>query len=594
MGNVFEAIGWTAKVACYSTDRAATFDRSRFVRRSESMFRLTTCSRMRFRCLFQKHSFLNVIEDIELNSRATASDAPASAGTEVPRDNFSEEFDYVAVGIARLDADGMILNANAAMARLLEIDRELLATGKLPLVAHIAHDSHATFLQHLGDALNSGEMVSCDLVLRGRREGETFVRLQSIRSSRGNGAAAIVVTVSDLTERREIEEALAEQRLRADSAVAAKELFLGMLSHELRTPLAPLVAVLDEFESAPHRSLEDQSLIAMIRRNLELETRLIDDLLDLTRITDGKLELHREVTNVHVCLDRALARCEAEITSKQLQVALRANATRHFVDADADRLQQVFWNLIKNAVAFTPPGGKIVIDTRCDDASQMIVEFCDTGVEVDWWPLGRIFDPLFQLDVSLKQRVGGLGLGLAICKAIAEAHGGTLTAASAGDGKGATFRLELPTIGAPAELSAEKPAGASPPSRREGLRLLLVEDHDDTRDIMERLLRRRGYDISVAADAASARVLCQEKSFDLLVSDVGLPDTTGCELLKELSGKYGLQGIALSGFASDEDIAQSKAAGFLEHLIKPIDPKALDAMIQSLAATLSDAPAEKR
>jgi CheY-like chemotaxis protein len=250
------------------------------------------------------------------------------------------------------------------------------------------------------------------------------------------------------------------------------------------------------------------------------------------------------------------------------------------VHADASRLEQVFWNLIKNALKFTSAGGQITIATRCDEASRLTVEIRDTGIGIDPWSLGHIFDPFFQVHLSLKQRGAGLGLGLAICKAITDAHGGTLTAASAGLGKGTTFRLELATVAQPHEEVRGLTTDAEAPARREDLRLLLVEDHDDTREVLTRLLSRRGYDVEAARNAQEARSLSREKTFDLLVSDIALPDATGCELLKELSAKYELRGIAMSGFGSDADLAQSKAAGFLEHLVKPIDAKALDAAIQ--------------
>jgi CheY-like chemotaxis protein len=240
--------------------------------------------------------------------------------------------------------------------------------------------------------------------------------------------------------------------------------------------------------------------------------------------------------------------------------------------------------LIKNAVKFTPAGGRIMIETRCDEASHLSVEIRDTGVGIDPSSLGRIFDPFFQIDLSLKQRGPGLGLGLAICKAITEAHGGTLTAASAGLGKGATFRLELASVAEPQTEVRGLTTAAAAPARHENLRLLLVEDHDDTREVLARLLSRRGYDVEAARDAQEARSLSSGKTFDLLISDIALPDATGCELLAELSAKHGLRGIAMSGFGSDADLAQSKKAGFLEHLVKPIDAKALDVTIQRLVA----------
>jgi CheY-like chemotaxis protein len=326
--------------------------------------------------------------------------------------------------------------------------------------------------------------------------------------------------------------------------------------------------------------VEELEAFAIMSRNLDLEIHLIDDLLDVTRITGGKLQLRRDTIDMHLCLQQAIAICQVEIDTKGIQLSIKLDATRHWVDADASRLQQVFWNLIKNAVKFTPAGGQITIETCSDVASKMSVEFRDTGSGIDSWLLERIFDPFFQAQQSLRQRVGGLGLGLAICKAITETHGGTLMASSAGLGKGATFRLELATVAEPHAEALGPTTDATAPARREGLRLLLVEDHDDTREVLARLLRRRGYRIEAVRYAQEARVLSSGKAFDLLVSDIALPDATGCELLAELSARYGLRGIAMSGYGSDADLAQSRAAGFLEHLVKPIDAKKLDAAIQ--------------
>jgi signal transduction histidine kinase/CheY-like chemotaxis protein len=422
-------------------------------------------------------------------------------------------------------------------------------------------------------------METCELLLRSGVGRKTFVRMQSVVSRRKRNQPDFYITLTDLTERREIEQKLELQKILAEAAVASKELFFGMLSHELRTPLTPLVALLQDLAADPRRSVEDRDAFAIMRRNLDLEIHLIDDLLDVTRITGGKLQLRRETIDVHLCLQQAIGICQAEIDGKGLHLAIELGAPFHFADGDAGRLQQVFWNLIKNAVKFTPTGGQLAIETRCDQASNMTVEFRDTGIGIESWPLGRIFDPFFQVGHSLRQRTGGLGLGLAICKGITEAHGGTLTAASAGLGKGTTFRLELATVAEP-HTEVRPTTDAEIPARREGLRLLLVEDHDDTREVLARLLSRRGYHVEAARNAWEARSLSSEKTFDLLVSDIALPDSTGCELLAELSAKHGLRGIAMSGFGSDADLAQSKEAGFLEHLVKPIDTKALDAVIQ--------------
>jgi PAS domain S-box-containing protein len=502
------------------------------------------------------------------------------AQIEESQKKYFRHFDLAPVGLIRVNRQGLILETNILGAQMLDEKRVLLNTVPRTFLAHVSPESHVVFQQHLETALASGKTETCELWLRNAAGHETFVRMQSVISRGEKDETDYYITLTDLTERRQIEQKLALQKVLAEAAVASKELFFGMLSHELRTPLTPLIALLQDLAADPRRSVEDRDAFAIMRRNLDLETHLIDDLLDVTRITGGKLQLRREITDVHPCLEQAIGICQAEFDAKGVQVAIELNAPRHFVHADASRLEQVFWNLIKNALKFTSAGGQITIATRCDEASRLTVEIRDTGIGIDPWSLGHIFDPFFQVHLSLKQRGAGLGLGLAICKAITDAHGGTLTAASAGLGKGTTFRLELAAVAQPHEEVHGLTPDREAPARREDLRLLLVEDHDDTREVLTRLLSRRGYDVEAARNAQEARSLSREKTFDLLVSDIALPDATGCELLKELSAKYELRGIAMSGFGSDADLAQSKAAGFLEHLVKPIDAKALDAAIQ--------------
>lgn len=505
------------------------------------------------------------------------------AQIEESQKKYFRHFDLAPVGLIRLNHAGLILEANMLAAQMINVNRATLHSGPRLFLTHVAPESLTVFEQHLESAFSSGKMEMCELLLRGTGGRGTFVRMQSVISRSETDQPDFYITLTDLTEHHEIERKLKQQKILAEAAVASKELFLATLSHELRTPLTPLVALLEDLATQQHRSADDLAAFAIMRRNLDLETHLIDDLLDVTRISSGKLQLNCEPMDANLCLQHAVGICQAEIDAKGLQLAFELVAPRHFVNGDAGRLQQVFWNLIKNAVKFTPSGGWISVKTQCGDGNRLAVEFGDTGIGIDSVPLGHIFDPFFQAQHSLTNRVGGLGLGLTICKAIAEAHGGTLSVASAGLGKGTTFRLELPTIAEPRSGLSELTSDLATPARRENLRILLVEDHDDTRLVLARLLRRRGYDVEVARDAREARQLSGEKTFDLLISDIALPDGTGCELLKEFSAKHGLRGIALSGFGTDADVAESKDAGFLAHLVKPIDAKVLDAAIQRLA-----------
>src|SRR5437660_1493073 len=348
---------------------------------------------------------------------------------------YFRHFDLAPVGLIRLNRKGRSLQGNILGAQMLDETRTLLNTVPRSLLAHVSPESHVVFQQHLESALASGKMETCELSVRNTAGHETFARIQSVVSHSEKDEKDFYLTLTDLTERREIEQKLELQRGLAEAAVTSKELFFGMLSHELRNPLTPLVALLEDLATEPGRSAKDRAALAIMRRNLDLETHFIDDLLDLTRVTSGKLELHRETTDLHLCL----------------RLAIDLGAPRHFVDADASRLQQIFWNLIKNAVKFTPAGGRIAVETRSDEPSRLSVEFRDTGIGIDSWALSHLFEPFFQIERSLKQRTGGggLGLGLAICRAITEGHGGSLTAISAGLGKGTTFCLELATVAEP-------------------------------------------------------------------------------------------------------------------------------------------------
>ena len=380
-------------------------------------------------------------------------------------------------------------------------------------------------------------------------------------------------------------------RAQAEAANRAKDQFLAVLSHELRTPLTAVlmsVSALEQEQQIPPRSRE---LFSIIKRNVDLEARLIDDLLDITRITRGKLELRKEVVDLHEQIREAVSTCcGSEIEQKQISVSIHANAQRHLVFGDPARLQQVLWNLIKNAVKFTPELGSIEIRTSNSaqhsapstqhSAQSILIEVTDTGIGIESEALPKIFNAFEQADRKITREFGGLGLGLAICRALVEMHGGKIHAYSAGRNQGATFAVELPL--APAALhknggNGQPAAPAKLPDR--GVCILLVEDHSDTARAMTTLLNRRGYDVRRAANMAEALKEANNRKFDVLVSDIGLPDGSGLELMRQLLEKGPVKGIALSGFGMEEDVNRSRQAGFSEHLTKPIDFKQLEAAI---------------
>jgi nitrogen-specific signal transduction histidine kinase/CheY-like chemotaxis protein len=393
-----------------------------------------------------------------------------------------------------------------------------------------------------------------------------------------------VAVVQDTTERKLGELLLQRAKHEAEEANRAKDQFLAMLSHELRTPLTPVLMTIASLRRDPTLPDAMQSDLEVLQRNVELEALLIDDLLDLTRIAHGKLELHNDAADVHASLEHALNISASELQAKRITVTRQFEAHEHHCWGDGARLQQVFWNVVKNAAKFTPQGGHIDLRTRNDAAHRIVVEISDNGIGIEPTLLPRIFDAFEQGGRMTTTQYGGLGLGLAITKRVVDMHGGTIDAASAGRGKGATFTITLQAM--ETSLLDEPVVFLSNDHAEEHTaELLLVEDHVDTARVLTRILKNAGYRVEHADTVASARELAKSKRFDLVVSDLGLPDGTGLELMRSLQEAHGLRGIALSGFGTDEDRAGSIAAGFSEHLTKPVDwPLLRDAIERLLIA----------
>jgi PAS domain S-box-containing protein len=392
----------------------------------------------------------------------------------------------------------------------------------------------------------------------------------------------------DITEQKKAAAELERARREAIEANAAKDHFLAALSHELRTPLTPVLMTVASLQQDPDLSEGMRADLEVVQRNVELEARLIDDLLDLTRVTRGKLILHREIVDVHQLLGRALETSRSgEVARKRLRVSFQPDAAHHHTLGDPARLQQILWNLLNNAVKFTAEGGSIDLMTRNPEPGRVEILIADSGIGIEREALPRLFDAFEQGNVSITRRFGGLGLGLAISKTLADLHGGSLRAESAGLGCGATFVLQLSTSAAPENTgTVEAPSAKTPIT---SLRILLVEDHDATRQALARLLSRDRHQVRIAATVAAALELAAQYPFDLVISDLGLPDASGLDLMNELRARYKLRGIALSGYGMDEDVKASAAAGFSVHLIKPVDWRRLQETLRKLPAPLPSA-----
>jgi two-component system CheB/CheR fusion protein len=391
----------------------------------------------------------------------------------------------------------------------------------------------------------------------------------------------------DVTERRRQQEEIRQARRRAEEANATKDRFLANLSHELRTPLTPIVASVHRLQHRTDLPAGVPDSLAMIRRNTELEARLIDDLLDLTRIARGKLELHREALDFHELLASVVQSSRSELLAKGLSMETHLDAPQHFGSADGGRLQQVFWNLIRNAIKFTPAGGHVTVSSDNPEPGAFRVSIRDTGKGIPPELLDRMFEPFVQGDSTAARAGAGLGLGLSIAKTLVEQHGGTIAAKSDGQGRGACFEVRLATTADRPAPRLSRAAGVGATSgARSPVSVLLVEDDADTAEAMRTLLAESGFDVHVAGGVKAADETFRLHPVDVLVSDVGLPDGSGLEVLRRLRAlRPDLPGIVLSGYGMEQDVAASRANGFAEHFIKPVNLDRLIAAIDRLAST---------
>jgi CheY-like chemotaxis protein len=293
------------------------------------------------------------------------------------------------------------------------------------------------------------------------------------------------------------------------------------------------------------------------------------------------LELALEATDAHLAIHDAFEICAQDIRAKKLTVEWDLDASERWVMADRVRLQQVYWNILNNAVKFTPPGGSIVVRSGNDAQGNFALEVEDTGIGVAPEQLDCIFDAFEQGTRSITREFGGLGLGLAISKSLVHAHGGCLEASSPGRNGGATFKIALKTVAEERAAAALQPDSLPQEGR---LRILVVDDHDDTRRVLANLLRMKGHEVFTAMDVASALETLARERTDVLLSDIGLPDGTGYELMERANTVQPLIGIALSGFGTAEDISRATESGFAHHLIKPVNFDQLEAALARLTS----------
>ena len=478
-----------------------------------------------------------------------------------------------------MDRDGAVTSWNLAACDIFGYTREQMV-GRPASMLFTPEDVRAGVMEsEMRTALQRGMADDDRWLMRsdGLRLWAEGVLIPLYEEGRHSGYCKVV---RDATADYRDAEALRAAKAQAERANEAKSRFLAILSHELRTPLTPIAtaaAVLERTATVPEKF---RDLLPMIRRNVALEARLIDDLLDVTAIASGKVSLKLETVDMHQLVHAVAKMLEDQLASAEIELVLDLSAPAPLVRADSARMQQVLWNVMRNAVKFTPKGGSVRVASS-SGRLEFELRVTDTGIGIDPAALPHIFDAFEQADREVTRRFGGLGLGLAIARGLVTQHQGELAAESDGRNRGATFTLRLPLA-----REALVPAGADPDGTVDdaghALRVLLVEDSLDAAATMKMLLEAYGWSVTHAATCREALEVGRAERFDVVLTDLGLPDGSGIEVGRELSSRSPV--VALSGYGAAPDLRSSAMAGFSAHLVKPAEPSAVHRALQQAVA----------
>lgn len=393
--------------------------------------------------------------------------------------------------------------------------------------------------------------------------------LQPIINSEGK-VTGIFANGYDVTDRVVLQRSLEEQDRRKDE-------FLAMLAHELRNPLAPIRNASELLTQTTQYGSMSHSLGDLIKRQVVQLTRLIDDLLEVSRISQGRMELQMGPVLLDQAIKFAVESTAASVLDKKIRLVYDCNETFLLVNGDFARIAQSLTNLIVNATKYTEEGGKIKIHLYLD-IDHAVIDISDTGIGIEAQMLEKIFDLFTQVDNSIDRSQGGLGIGLSVVKTILQMHGGTITAQSPGLGKGATFSIRIPIVAHQESSIMQYSSTTLPP-----LKLLLIDDNEDATNSLAMLLNTVGHDTTVAYRGADALAILETQKFDAILLDIGLPDIDGYKVAETIrAGNKDIIIVAISGYGQSEDIRKALAAGFSDHLTKPVSLDALEKKISSL------------
>jgi PAS domain S-box-containing protein len=500
---------------------------------------------------------------------------------------FRAIFERAAVGIAISNLDGGLAEVNDKFVEILGYSPQELAG----MTAYqISHPDDVASTREQVARLVAGEISEYSYEKRYvRKDGRVVWTLTSVgllKDPQGRPRQFVGV-IEDITARKQAQDGERAARAEAERMSELKDEFLATLSHELRTPLGAILGWAQVIAARPMEGEELLRAVQVIERNARAQTRLIEDLLDMSRITSGKVRLDVQPVEPAAFIEAALETVRPGADAKRIRLEHVLDPKAGPISGDPGRLQQVIWNLLSNAIKFTPAGGKVqVVLARVN--SHIEISISDSGIGIRPEFLPHVFDRFRQADGSTTRRHGGLGLGLAIAKHLVELHGGSLKAHSPGESRGATFIVDLPLTAvhraqpAPERAHPGSAAQAPPPAALPDLRgliVLAVDDHPDARDLLKRVLEDAGARVLTAASVQEALALVQQEKPHVLVSDIGLPEADGYDLIRELRalgpGRGDIPAIALTAFARSEDRTKVLRAGFRMHVAKPVEPSEL-------------------
>ena len=538
---------------------------------------------------------------------------------------YSSLFDGVPVGLYRITAQGQILDANPALVQLLGYsDRQALLAVKT-----IDFQVDAEARRQWREQMEREDLVRDFETQVRAKDGRMIWVCHNARAVRDREGKVLYYegAIEDVTERKQAEEErkallAREQAARAEAEAAnrMKDEFLATLSHELRTPLNALLGWATLLRNRKFNEATTARALETIERNAKAQSQMIEDLLDVSRIISGKLRLQFRPVDLVLVIEAAIDAVRLAADAKDIELKtvyepseVRTQGKEALVMGDSNRLQQVVWNLLSNAIKFTPAGGRVEVRLSVvSDESQRTpggtpgtinyaqIQVSDTGQGISADFLPYLFDRFRQADSTITRSHGGLGLGLSIVRQLVELHGGTVCADSPGVGQGATFTVHLPLLEkvrseqvrrsqlragfpAPSQTGVEELEDSSPITLK-GLQVLVVEDEADTREMLMMALEQYGAKVTAVASAAEARSAMALAQPDVLVSDIGMPEEDGYALIRQLreQGKK-MPAIALTAYARESDCAEALAAGFQQHVSKPIEPAELAAVVAQLA-----------